>query len=77
MSNVLINCPHTGRPVFTGVKLPDALLKSSNVELGTHRFHCPCCGEAHEWSKADAYLAPETQAVAQGQPGLSTYHRIR
>jgi hypothetical protein len=54
MGRVMINCPHTGGPVATGVetddsswdRIPDVLM---------HVF-CPLCGLEHSWWKREAWL---------------------
>lgn len=58
MRKVLIDCPLTGKAIFTGVKLPEDLLQSKDVRIGPHQAHCFHCGKVHRWEREDAYLAP-------------------
>jgi endogenous inhibitor of DNA gyrase (YacG/DUF329 family) len=54
MARLMIRCPQTGKPVFTGMDMPPAAFDRATLESNTVR--CPHCGEPHTWQKADAYL---------------------
>lgn len=67
MSLVMIKCPHTARPISTGIevessefeRLPDVAMVES----------CSACGMVHAFKKKDAWLVdyaghPVTQAPA-------------
>jgi hypothetical protein len=54
MARLMITCPNTGEPVFTGIDLPESVLESA--ELRDNGVGCPHCGQTHVWSKEDAYL---------------------
>ena len=62
MRKVLIKCPHTGRPVYTGKKLPEVFLASEDVRIGRHQFRCPECSELHTWDDQNAYAASDEEA---------------
>jgi hypothetical protein len=55
MSLVMIKCPHTARPICTGIdvevsefdRMPDIPMVES----------CPVCGMDHSWKKQEAWLA--------------------
>ena len=57
MGRVMIDCPTTGKPIFTGVNLPKAVLDSSTMPDNTVR--CPHCEQPHKWNKKDAYIEGE------------------
>jgi len=54
MSQVLITCPETGRPVYTGLNFEWPTFEST--DLPKQALKCPLCGKVHEWAKDDAYL---------------------
>ena len=54
MSQVLITCPETGRPVYTGLNFEWPTFESTDLPKQT--LKCPLCGKVHEWAKTDAYL---------------------
>jgi hypothetical protein len=56
MPMVLITCPKTRRPVWTGLELDT--LSFIWASLREQRFRCPACGKTHLWNKEDAYLPP-------------------
>ena len=57
MCKVLINCPLTDKPVYTGVKLPKDLLDSKSIKIGPHKARCLHCGQVHEWGRKEAYIS--------------------
>ena len=54
MSQVLITCPETKRPVYTGLNYEWSQFDA--VELPPQSLKCPQCGKTHQWAKTDAYL---------------------
>lgn len=54
MSQVLIECPETKRPVATGWDLDWAGLEAAS--LGEQTLVCPECGKEHRWTKNEAWL---------------------
>jgi endogenous inhibitor of DNA gyrase (YacG/DUF329 family) len=54
MPQVLINCPETGRPVYTGMSYD--WFSFDAAVLVEPSFKCPQCGHTHSWKKTDAYL---------------------
>ncbi len=56
MPQLMITCPRKHRPLPT-----NHMLKAEDfaaADLGDNRIGpCPHCGEAHAWTKADAYFA--------------------
>ena len=54
MAMVMIRCPATGAPAFTGIET-DASCVNFIPPINA-RLKCPCCGETHVWSILDAEL---------------------
>jgi hypothetical protein len=55
MARVMITCPRTGRPAFTGIEAdPEGV---NQIPAINARLLCPCCGRTHTWSILDAELA--------------------
>lgn len=54
MPMIYITCPVTGRPIATGLSLPEKYWDV--VPLEDKQLHCPHCGQIHAWSKQDARL---------------------
>jgi len=54
MPMVKIKCPKTGRDVPTGIVMDLETFQS--VTFTNNSVSCPYCGEAHVWSKPDAFL---------------------
>lgn len=57
MPRVLITCPRTERPVYTGLNLDWSALET--FESSEQVLSCPECGERHVWSKPDAVLVAD------------------
>jgi endogenous inhibitor of DNA gyrase (YacG/DUF329 family) len=53
----MITCPETGNPVPTGFDMDEGSFEGSTLTDNTFS-PCPECGQAHTWSKEDAYLEP-------------------
>lgn len=57
MPALLIDCPETGKPVHTGINLPESAFESSTLQNNTTDCPHPDCPEdTHAWDKEDAYL---------------------
>lgn len=54
MPQVMITCPETGKPVYTGMNFDWYAFEWIQVPDST--IECPKCGEVHQWDKTDAYL---------------------
>lgn len=54
MARVMINCPKTNKPIFTGIATDKTSFESSNIENNTIR--CQHCKDKHKYSKKDCYL---------------------
>jgi hypothetical protein len=55
MTLLMIHCPHTGRPISTGVEVEEAdLVQLPDV---AKRANCVACGMTHTWWKREAWLA--------------------
>lgn len=59
MPKIMINCPNTGKPVFTGMSMDRRSFEQDSKAFSLTGTPCPECGEVHEWSKQDAFLADE------------------
>jgi hypothetical protein len=57
MAQVLIECPETKQPVFTGLDFDESSWTSATLERNS--VQCPHCPQMHEWSKKDAWLEGE------------------
>jgi hypothetical protein len=66
MAMVMIRCPATGRPAFTGIET-DASCVNFIPPINT-RLKCPCCGETHVWSILDAELTAGEPEGADEMP---------
>ncbi len=54
MARVMITCPETGKPVYTGMTFDWHAFES--VQIGEKSVSCPACGKQHTWRRVDAYL---------------------
>lgn len=52
MARVTIDCPDTGKTVYTHVHFE--WLGYEAVPLGTISVPCPECGKVHEWTRDDS-----------------------
>jgi hypothetical protein len=66
MAMVMIRCPATGRPAFTGIET-DVSCVNFIPPINT-RLKCPCCGETHVWSILDAELTAREPDGADEMP---------
>ncbi len=57
MPRVMIHCPDTGKPVYTGMNFD--WFQFETTTLGTRKLECPACGKTHQWTRADVYLDEE------------------
>jgi len=57
MPMLMIRCPRTGQPVFTGVETDRTSLQRL-PDSGGH-LRCPICGKDHEWGRRDARFSEE------------------
>ena len=53
MAKVMIKCPVTGKPVFTGMDFPKNMDMSG---VRNNSVGCPHCGRSHTWDGKDAYF---------------------
>lgn len=53
MAKVMIKCPVTGKPVFTGMDFPKNMDMSG---VRNNSIGCPHCGRSHTWDGKDAYF---------------------
>ena len=49
MGMLMIRCPMSGQPIFTGGYIESAAFRSTPVFFS--RTHCPLCHAMHEWSR--------------------------
>jgi len=61
MSAIMIRCPNTGQPIFTGIETDERSFSQTPEVLA--RMHCPVCGVMHAWWRREAWL---TDAPPQG-----------
>jgi endogenous inhibitor of DNA gyrase (YacG/DUF329 family) len=55
MSRIMITCPETGKPIYTGMNFDWPAIEPCVVQQGS--LTCPRCGHVHEW--CDKELFPE------------------
>jgi hypothetical protein len=51
---MMIECPDTGKQVYTDINLNRENYES--CKFGTQVLPCPECGRNHQWARADALL---------------------
>jgi len=54
MPRVLIECPATGKMIYTGINLNWQTFDS--YRIGEQSVPCPKCGATHIWGRVDAEL---------------------
>ena len=54
MARVMIDCPETGEPVYTGMTFDWPTFE--NIKIGERLIHCSSCGDEHKWKRPDAHL---------------------
>jgi hypothetical protein len=72
MTRLMMNCPETGKPIYTGIVLPKRMFDVIRMPATTIS-PCPACENEHAFQKDDVYLEPEdsppprrfVQAVSQ------------
>jgi hypothetical protein len=65
MPQLMITCPRKQRPIPTNRSLTAEGFAAA--DLGANRTGpCPHCGEAHVWTKDDAYFAGSAPKPAPG-----------
>lgn len=52
---LMIKCPETGKPVFTGIAI-DAQSFASATMTDNTAVNCQHCGNNHKWQKEDAFF---------------------
>jgi endogenous inhibitor of DNA gyrase (YacG/DUF329 family) len=59
MARVMVNCPATNKPVFTGMDFDKRTFESANISGNS--FRCSECGSFHTWNKEDAHLEDDEE----------------
>jgi hypothetical protein len=54
MGMLMIRCPTTGQPIFTGRSIDSSIFRSTPVFFS--RTYCPRCHGTHEWFAKDAWV---------------------
>ena len=73
MGSMMIRCPGTGRPVFTGIEIERTSFNQlPEVEA---RLRCPLCGGEHVWTKRGAWLGLSDMAPRRRRPVAETEAR--
>ena len=79
-AQVIIDCPATGKPVSTGLRLDASILALLGSRLRVVR-HCPHCGQTHHWATSDARLegasAPPPQTMTLGRTRRAPLEELR
>lgn len=57
MARIMITCPETDMPFYTGLDVDRAAFGSADLE--EQSATCPHCGKVHAWRKEDAFLVGE------------------
>ena len=75
MPMVMIKCPHTARPISTGIELETLELRRLPDIAMTAQ--CAACGMSHAWRRDEAWLADYAgQAVTKAPAILRTSKKI-
>jgi hypothetical protein len=64
MGMLMIRCPITGRPFFTGRYVETATFRASPVFFS--RTYCPHCRATHEWFARDAWVCNAGRSEYEG-----------
>ena len=67
MAMLMIKCPLTSRLASTGVEVESSAGFYSLLDV-VHHTHCPLCGNNHEWSTHDAWIAKSFEIPRGGNP---------
>ena len=59
MPRIMITCPVTKKPVYTGMTMDKERFEAPHNFLANNVIRCPHCGDVHRWDKADAYVESE------------------
>ncbi len=54
MARIMVRCPTTKKPVYTGMSADEGSFKTST--FSGNSFRCPECKQNHTWDKKDAWL---------------------
>ena len=57
MARVMIDCPETRKPVYTGENC--TWFEFDALPAEKRELRCPQCGNWHSWSHDDAYLVAD------------------
>jgi hypothetical protein len=57
VSRIMIICPESDMPFYTGLDMDHAAFESADLE--DQSATCPHCGGVHAWRKEDAFLVGE------------------
>jgi hypothetical protein len=60
MSILLIRCPHTDRPISTGIEIDSAETLAKLPDVLSH-VKCPECGLEHTWWTREAWLEDQLE----------------
>jgi hypothetical protein len=69
MAILLIKCPHTGRPISTGIEVYSAETLAKLPDVLSH-IKCPECGLEHAWWTREAWLQDRVE-VPPAEGGLN------
>jgi hypothetical protein len=70
---VVITCPDTGREVPTG--LVTDITTFANLPKDKTQLSCPACGQVHDWTRRDAFLAHSLEGLLTEQAGSRSHDR--
>jgi hypothetical protein len=70
---LMIHCPRTGKPVFTGMIVD----KVEGSHFSGNRFTCPGCGELHTWEMSDLICPPRSYGEYVSITGCKEINRAR
>ena len=56
MPRIMINCPKTGKPVYTGMSMDEESFEQDSKAFSQTGTPCPECGELHTWRRQEAFL---------------------
>ena len=56
MPRIMINCPKTGKAIYTGMSMDEESFEQDSNAFSQTGTPCSECGEVHKWQRQDAFL---------------------
>ena len=59
MVKLMLECPKTSKPIFTGIRYEDSALKTKTFKMPMFTVYCPHCEQDHISTDCKAFLEQE------------------